>query len=98
MRAATLSSVGNLAILLLCCQILLRVWPSPAQATEGHVFAKGIVFNAATYLYHSKYGTHSSYYGNRPEQVVDINIGILSSDDEGIPLFAPEDGRITPIH
>jgi hypothetical protein len=69
-----------------------------AGATEGHVLAKGTVFNAATYVGHPKYGTHPSYYGNSPEQVADINIGEGSWDDDGTPLFAPEDGIVTIIH
>lgn len=78
--------------------ILLAAWPSAAHATQGHVLAKGVVYQAATYIQHPRFGTHSSYYGCRPEQVVDINIGAESHDDEGMPLFAPEDGTVRIIH
>jgi murein DD-endopeptidase MepM/ murein hydrolase activator NlpD len=74
------------------------IFSSPAQATRGNVLAKGIVYQAATYISHPRYGTHPSYYGNPPEQVVDINIGTNSDDDYGMPLFAPEDGTVTVIH
>jgi len=78
--------------------ILLTAWPFSAQATQGHVLAKGVAYQAATYIQHPHFGTHSSYYGNRPEQVVDINIGADSHDDEGMPLFAPEDGTVRIVH
>ncbi|CAK8718690.1 MAG: Peptidase family M23 [Candidatus Electronema aureum] len=82
-------------LLLLPCLLLLA---TPAHATQGNVLAKGIIYQAATYINHPQFGTHPSYYGNRPEQVVDINIGPSSADDEGMPLFAPEDGSVTIIH
>jgi hypothetical protein len=79
--------------------VLLTAWPcSSAQATQGHVLAKGLVYQAATYMRHPQFGTHPSYYGCRPEQVVDINIGAHSHDDEGMPLFAPEDGTVRIVH
>lgn len=78
--------------------VLFLLLASPAEATQGNVFAKGVVYQAATYVGHPKYGTHPSYYGNSPEQVADINIGEDSGDDEGTPLFAPEDGAVTIIH
>lgn len=78
--------------------ILLTAWPWSAQATQGHVLAKGVVYQAATYIHHPQFGTHPSYYGCRPEQVVDINIGANSNDDEGMPLFAPEDGTVRIVH
>ncbi len=78
--------------------ILPLLLPCPARATQGHVLAKGLVYQAATYMQHPRFGTHSSYYGCRPEQVVDINIGANSHDDEGMPLFAPEDGTVRIIH
>uniref|UniRef100_UPI004056B8EB M23 family metallopeptidase n=1 Tax=Candidatus Electronema sp. TaxID=2698783 RepID=UPI004056B8EB len=78
--------------------ILLTAWPFSAQATQGHVLGKGMVYQAATYIRHPQFGTHPSYYGCRPEQVVDINIGANSHDDEGMPLFAPEDGTVRIVH
>jgi hypothetical protein len=77
---------------------LLTAWPLYVHATPGHVLAKGVVYQAATYIQHPRFGTHSSYYGCLPEQVVDINIGANSHDDEGMPLFAPEDGTVRIIH
>jgi hypothetical protein len=82
-------------LFILPCLLLLAV---PAQATQGHVLAKGIIYQAATYINHPRFGTHPSYYGNRPEQVADINIGSTSGDDDGMPLFAPEDGTVVMIH
>ena len=78
--------------------LLLTAWPWPVHATQGHVLAKGMVYQAATYMHHPRFGTHPSYYGNRPGQVVDINIGASSHDDEGMPLFAPEDGIVRIVH
>jgi murein DD-endopeptidase MepM/ murein hydrolase activator NlpD len=69
-----------------------------AQASQGDVFAEGILYQAATYINHPKYGTHPSFYGNPPEQVVDVNIGASSFDDDGMALFAPEDGTVRVVH
>jgi hypothetical protein len=69
-----------------------------AEATQGHVLSLGVVYQAATYINHPQYGTHPSYYGVRPEQTTDINIGTNSYDDYGMPLFAPEDGSVAIIH
>ncbi|WP_417914225.1 M23 family metallopeptidase [Candidatus Electronema sp. JM] len=89
------SAAWRTLLLLLSALFLLA---APAEATQGNILAKGLVYQAATYIGHPKYGTHPSYYGNRPEQVVDINIGAGSDDDEGLPLFAPEDGNVAIIH
>ena len=78
--------------------ILLIAVPLSALASQGHLLAKGMIYQAATYMQHPRFGTHPSYYGNRPEQVVDINIGANSRDDEGMPLYAPEDGMVRVIH
>lgn len=70
----------------------------PAAATQGDVLAAGTVYQAATYINYPPYGTHPSFYGNPPDQVVDINIGENSFDDDGMPLFAPEDGMVRVVY
>ncbi|CAK8717392.1 hypothetical protein GCAAIG_06820 [Candidatus Electronema halotolerans] len=84
-----------LQVISLCLFLLIA---ASAQASQGDVLAAGTIYQAATYIDHPKYGTHPSYYGNPPEQVVDINIGTNSFDDYGMLLFAPEDGTVRVVY
>ena len=86
----------NVPVLIALCFFLTAA--SPAAASQGDVLAAGTVYQAATYIDHPKYGTHPSFYGNPPEQVVDINIGTNSFDDDGLPVFAPEDGTVRVVY
>jgi hypothetical protein len=63
--------------------VLTAGWVIPATATEGDIFEKGVKYWTTTYQGHpSRCGTP-----------IDINIG-SGYDDNGIPLYAPENGTI----
>lgn len=66
--------------------VLLMFSASLACASIGDIYARGTIYNAATY------STHPSYFGHADKlNVVDINVG-SGAYDCNFPLYAPESG------
>lgn len=74
--------------------LLTACWSVPATATKGDFFAKGTGYDTLTY------GGHWAKCDGKP---IDINVKQAPNDeleivpvknDEGIPLYAPEDGWV----
>lgn len=61
--------------------LLVACWSISAKATEGDVFAKDQSYNTVTY------SQHFAICGGKP---IDINF----ANDDGAPLYAPEDGVV----
>lgn len=83
------TQIKQCLFMMLC--LILCILVSQAHATDGDVYAKGTVYNAATYV------SHPSYFGHSDKlNVVDLNVGSGSADCN-LPLYAPEEGGTVRI-
>jgi uncharacterized protein (TIGR02145 family)/uncharacterized repeat protein (TIGR02543 family) len=78
--------IGYIIFIILWLLFLSQVVIS--HATQGDIYAKGTVYNAATYQTHPSYFKHTDKLN-----VVDLNVG-SGSYDCGMELYAPESGGV----